>query len=81
MEKKKGVSSLDFGKWGRHGLRGLSRGRGERRSGWSFQGWELEILEGEKREPERKQEEKKERKPNLNQKPTSLDQEEGNLAF
>ena len=33
MEKKKGVSSLDFGKWGRHGLDGLSRGRGERERG------------------------------------------------
>ena len=49
MEKKKWVSSLSFGKWGRHGLRGLSRGRGEREKRLG-----LEILELEKREPERK---------------------------
>ena len=33
MEKKKEVSSLSFGKWGRHGLDGLSRGREERKKG------------------------------------------------
>ena len=41
----------------------------------------LEILELERREPKRKEDEKKERKPNLSQKPISLDQEEGNFVF
>ena len=31
IKKEKGVLSLDFRKWGRHGLRGLSRVRVERR--------------------------------------------------
>ena len=30
-EMEKGMSSLGFGKWGRHGLDGLSRGKGERK--------------------------------------------------
>ena len=50
IEKKKGVSSLDFGKWGRYGLRGLSRGRGERERKTFGGGEELELRNpGEKR--------------------------------
>ena len=49
MEKKKWLSCLGFGKWERHKLRGLSRGRGEREKRLG-----LEILELEKRELERK---------------------------
>ena len=42
MEDEKGVSSLNVGKGKRHGLRGLSRGRGERKK--------MVILELERRE-------------------------------
>ena len=35
---KKGVSSLGFRKWGRHGLDGLSRGRGEKKKGGGHSG-------------------------------------------
>ena len=39
------MSSLGFRKWGRHGLDGLSRGRGEKKKGGGHSGEGGDLLE------------------------------------
>ena len=64
MEKKKGASSLGFGKMVKAWVEEVKQRERRERKGGHSERLGLEILELEKRELERKEEEKKERKPN-----------------